>query len=501
MSSPSVQQSRLARNFAWLALSVFFVRLIGLVTAIYLARTLSLTTYGELGIALSIVAIVGTLVRAGTGTRATRLTAVDPSAIPNIYADINGFRVTVAMICIAALWLLSPLIAKATSVPKPLLILCTPLLLSYGLTVVWAFRGLDKMHIVMGGEVAEKLLMLLGLLMLVRGEGNDVLWVPVVEIGAALTVVWWLRHRLGRLYSGLALRFRTSVWPTIAREAVPFGLAGVISAVYMSGIVPLLGWLSTADAAAGFLVAQKVMLTLALFLLVINQASFPSMSRLLSREQSERTSERSLANELRSDFNALALQATLLRYYLLLTTPLFLLALNYSSDLLALLFGENYRDAGPILVILLSALPFLAANNSMALLLRAIPRPGSVLTGRMVGIFVLLTCAVILIPVYGARGAATALVSAEIAVTLIFSMLVWRATGGLPVDIRCLGPIVAGLMAAMSFLMTPSWPEPARLLLASAVYVAIVFLARSISLNEIRMLGRLGVSVIQKPFS
>ena len=43
----------------------------------------------------------------------------------------------------------------------------------------------------------------------------------------------------------------------------------------------LLGWLASAEPAAMFLVAQKIMLTLALLMMLINQSAFPSLSRMM----------------------------------------------------------------------------------------------------------------------------------------------------------------------------------------------------------------------------
>jgi O-antigen/teichoic acid export membrane protein len=74
---------RLARNFSWLSLQELVIRLIGLATAVYLARTLAAENYGALGLALAVVNFASVLVHAGTGSRATRR---DHAAVPEVYA-------------------------------------------------------------------------------------------------------------------------------------------------------------------------------------------------------------------------------------------------------------------------------------------------------------------------------------------------------------------------------------------------------------------------------
>jgi O-antigen/teichoic acid export membrane protein len=280
----SDQSRRLARNFTWLTLQEVLIRLIGLATAIYLARTLTASDYGALGLALAIVSFAAVLVRAGTGSRATRLTARDPAAVPLIYAQVNGLRLAAVTVIFALLAGFSGVIAPAFSISPALLILCSLLLLPPALTVGWAFRGLDDMRVTAVADIAEKALTLIALLWLVRGIGNDVLWAPVAEATAGLLVIAWMYRRLAHLYPGLRLRFHVRDWPDVAREAVPLSLASLLGAVYVDGGVLLLGWLASAGAAAMFLVAQKFVLTLAILLQVVNKAAFPSASRLVQED-------------------------------------------------------------------------------------------------------------------------------------------------------------------------------------------------------------------------
>jgi len=112
----SEQAHRLARNFSWLTLQEVLIRLIGLATAIYLARTLTAADYGALGLALAIVSFAAVLVRAGTGSRATRLTARDPAAVPLIYAQVTGLRLASAALILTLLVGFSGVIAPAFSI-------------------------------------------------------------------------------------------------------------------------------------------------------------------------------------------------------------------------------------------------------------------------------------------------------------------------------------------------------------------------------------------------
>lgn len=471
---------RLARNFSWLSLQELVIRLIGLATAIYLARTLSAENYGALGLALAVVNFAAVLVHAGTGSRATRMIARDPLAVPAVYAQITGFRMTMALILAALLIGFSGIIGPFFSLPPALLVVSTLLLLRSCTTVQWAFRGLDRMHVTAIADIAEKSLTFFGLLLLVHGHGQDYLWAPLAEVAAALLTIGWMFRRLLRLFPGLRPSFSVRGWLEVAREALPFSLAGMLASIYLSGGVLLLGWLSTAADAAMFLVAQKVMLTLALLLQVVNAAAFPSTSRLVQWDMT----------------SALDLAAQLLRYYLVLIVPAFLLVAFHARGVLTLLFGEEYAEAGGVLVVLLAALPFVAAGNSLQLLLRAIPRPMSVLAAQGGGAAVLLLLAFWLVPRTQATGAAIALASGEAVSTLLLFLLVRRATGGLPWNRRCWAPLVAGAAAAGVYTLVASWPIPFKLPVAAMVYVGLVLLLRGMLPTEVRDLWRLLVSAL-----
>jgi O-antigen/teichoic acid export membrane protein len=234
--------------------------------------------------------------------------------------------------------------------------------------------------------------------------------------------------------------------------------------------VLLLGWLASAGSAAMFLVAQKVMLTLAVLLQVINRAAFPSASRLVHQDLPA----------------ALALATQLLRFYLVVIIPLFLLVAFHAGDVLALLFGQAYVEAAEVLIVLLAALPFLVVSNSLQLLLMALPRPTAVLAARIGGAAVLLALGLFLIPRTGATGAAVALAAGEVASTTALFLFVLRATGGVPWDRRCFAPLAAGAAAALVYAATQAWPFFLKLPLAAAIYLVLVVLLGGLSLNEIR---------------
>jgi len=183
---------------------------------------------------------------------------------------------------------------------------------------------------------------------------------------------------------------------------------------------------------------------------------------------------------------ALELISSLLRFYLVLIIPVILLLALFADGILRLLFGAGYSNAGPVLMVLLAALPFLAINQSLLLLLRAIPNPRAVLTGQIVSTVVLLAAAAILIPRYGASGAAAALVASEAAGMLLLFWLVRRTIGAVPWNSRCFAPLLGGAIVTLVFLLMNGWPLFLSLPLAALLYVLVLWLMKSVSADELR---------------
>lgn len=464
------QTRRLARNVKWLSLQELMIRLLGLATAIYLARVLTPSAYGSLGLALAIIGILSTLVQAGTGSRATRLTALNPASIPAIYAQTAGLRMVMVVIVFVGLAFCIPLLSRMLSIPVSLLVLFSFLLLRPALGVAWAFQGLDQMHVNALADIIEKSLLFCGLILLVNGQGNDLLWVPVLELATSLVVVFWLRKRLDGMYPGLAISFEFRQWSEITRESLPLGMAALMGSVYIHGAILLLGWLATSSSAADFLVAQKLMLTMTILLTVIYNSAFPSTSRLLATDVPQ----------------ALKLVSDLLRYYLVIIIPVIFLLAVYADEILKLLFGDGYTNSGPVLMILLASLPFLAINHSLHLLLRAIPKPRAVLTAQIVTTLVLLVVAASLIPRFGTGGAAFAVVISEAAGMVLLFWLVKRIIGAVPWNARCFAPLFAGAVVTLLFGLLDAWPRTLSLPLAALLYVLVLWLLNAISVAELR---------------
>ncbi len=473
------QIPRLIRNFGWLALAEVGSRLIGLAVAIYLARVLGASLYGAVGLSIALVGILEIVVRAGTGPRAMRQVALEPTSVPRVYSEVVGLRITIGCALIVIVYLTAPSVSAALSIPADLLVLYSFALVAPALTTAWAFRGLERMHVVALGSTLRRLIVLLGLLGFVTNGAEDLLRIPVIEVIAALCMVagYWVMLR--REYRPLAVRFSVKKWPAILREALPVSLGALLGLVYVHGDVLLLGWLADSASAGQFLVAHMIVLAFSTLIEMLNKAAFPATSRLAAGDTA----------------SALRLHADLYRCSMLVIAPIVAYGAFYSNEIITTLFGHDFTGAHRILTLLLMTLPIVALNQSLRHISLALARSSHLLIGVGLGASVHVALAVVLIPKSGPAGAALACLLGEAVSMVALLLLVRTAVRGVPLNYRSFAPFLAGgALAVMLMLIDPAYPV-ARLLLSAAAYLIVVSMLKGITKDDLQVARRLFLSV------
>jgi len=465
-----VRPRLLAFNAGWLASGEMVNRLLGFLITLYLARVLGASLFGAVGVAVGLVAFLGVLVRAGTAAWGIREIAVRPNSVRETYGRLVGIRIAIAVAFLVPFTLAAPLVAKRFGVPADLMLLYGFALIPAALTLNWAFRGLERMHVVGIAMATRNGLVLVGLLLFVRAADADATLVPVIEVAAALMVIaglhWLLRRRVGPLRP----RFEIRLWPGILREAVPIGIGTVMRTVFMHGEVILLGWLATTAAAGQYLVSHKIVLALALLGIIVQESAFPATSRIV-RDDVPR---------------ALALQARLLRYTFIVLAPVCVTTVAHADALILLLYGPVYAKAAEILRITALALPFAAAIALFTRLLIAAAAPRALVAGIGIGAAAHVALGIALIPAWQEVGAAVACVGGEAIGAIALAVMVHRVLAGGPWDRRVLAPVVGGIAMAAAFYLARGWDIPYQALAGLAVYALVATVFGAVRRDEIR---------------
>jgi O-antigen/teichoic acid export membrane protein len=265
-------------------------------------------------------------------------------------------------------------------------------------------------------------------------------------------------------------RLRIDLWRPTLRAAMPIGLAGVLITLYtMSGIVAL-DRLKNAAEVGQFGAALRffdVMLLLPALALAVLQPIF-ARSFLEPHEVLQRRYSRAVA------------------FMMILAVPILVLGAMTAARVLPIIPGfQEYTAAGTVLAILApaAAMSFLAAIVQAALL--AGHQQRALLVTSLAGFGVNLLMLVLLIPAYGANGAAAAMTVTEFVVltlSLVYAARRLRLAAPLDRLLRILpATAVAAAVVALGFAVDPLL----QLALGLIAYVVALPLTRGVSRSEL----------------
>jgi O-antigen/teichoic acid export membrane protein len=386
-------------------------------TQIYIVRALSTTDYGALAYGLAVVAFLRLFATLGLNEGVSRFVPV--------YREKTEYGKLFGTICLAS----STVILAATVMAFAALALCSRYLvkekLSLSLLAILlllvpfeAVDGvLDGLFASLAGtrDIFFRKYVLgpglkLGLVMLLVVSHRSVTFLAwgLVATGALAVMVYsWLLWRLLRA-QGLMQRFRFAALSIPAREVLSFVIPGV-SAILASSAIPsinifVLGWLRTLPDVAFYRAAVPVSELNGIALASFSLLYIPSAARLVAQANYARL------NKLYWNISA---------WVSVLSFPIFAATLAFAQPVTTFLYGRRYSQSAPVLALLSLGSYVNAALGFNLQTLKVLGRLRYIIVVSAISILMNFALAVLLVPSYGATGAALGALTASIIYNLL----------------------------------------------------------------------------------
>jgi O-antigen/teichoic acid export membrane protein len=188
------------------------------------------------------------------------------------------------------------------------------------------------------------------------------------------------------------------------RSLMPFTIITVITTLNAQIAVVFLGWLIGPEAVAYFKIGVQSVALISIALVSINSVTMPDIARYYKQENLERTQE---------------LLTKSVRLSVAFSLPIMFLLIFFGEFLIDFLFGSEYLEAYPVLVILCIGQGVNVLTGSVGILLSMTNNERKVL--NIMGLTLALTILLLLlfVPLYDYLGAAI-----SITISLIFSNIV-----------------------------------------------------------------------------
>lgn len=236
------------------------------------------------------------------------------------------------------------------------------------------------------------------------------LYVVSVLVGTGVTLVI-LRRSWPRSASSFSAEYQIKPW---MRDSLSLALLGGVMIVNAQSGTVMLGFLRGSDDAGLFSVAARGAALIAFGLGAVNAALQPAVSRMWATGQ---------VDELQHLITVSA------RTALVFSVPVTAVFVLFASDILTLAFGPGYAAAGPSLALLSVAQLINAAIGSVGTLLIMTGHQRDAAVGIAIGAVLNIVLGLVLIPPFGALGAAIAAAVSIVTWNVLLALAALRRLG------------------------------------------------------------------------
>lgn len=459
---------------AWSFVGDGLSRLVVVLTSLYLARKLSAESFGLFALGQAVgqyAAIVMDL--AANSSYAVREIAQNNPECATLVGRFLALRLITALGLVATAALVTTTAALAGARLPAAIVVSTLFAPAFALFPDWAFRGLERMRILAIGY-GVMAISFCGLVLAFVGSSDD----PVPAL-----LSWLASYALGGAVLVALLRVRCGVhfplWVPTKRDfggwrsSAQFTIAGVLGISLSQGALLLVGVFSGPASAGLFGAPLRIVLAISTIGVVATNAVYPILASLAGQRAS-----------------LLKASSCLAKWMLLAGTPLAVIGSVWADEIVRLVLGIKYTNAGRVLGILVWSIPASFVVYALEYALLSLGKERRRLIGDVAAAAVLAVIGVPLVAFFGEVGAAIAYSLSIGALLVAFSVGLHGLR--LPPRSWLIGAaksamLVGGSCAATLFLRH-MLVAPYSMVAAAVVYLAAVAIAFSPSRHGISAL-------------
>jgi O-antigen/teichoic acid export membrane protein len=408
-SNGRLDRRRGFKNAIFATLSAFFDVLLFLLL-VYAGRVLGVEDFGTFNSALALGSVVMFLSNLGLESLAIREISVDRAAAPALIGSILAWK---SLVNVAILLVYAPIVYVLWPDPDTLLVvyvLCLAAMQrSFNLQMRAFLQGFERFGLESIMILLERSgLLILGVWVLLQGYGL---------IGLAL--VFWLTRLAGFL--GYVFVLQTGVCSisftfelrrifTLQGIALPFWFALMIHGLHRQLDILLVTFLRTVAEVGLFGSAFKIYEGLLVVAATITSVMYPRLSNYFVTHRSRH-----------HDY-----YDRTVKYMIAASFPLISIGVLFANKIIILLFGEEYRAAGPVLMLLLISLPLTFVTYAVITVLHSIGQQKYEMYMALSGLVSKCLIGLMLIPFFGIHGAALAVMTTLIIMVAVGSTRLYR---------------------------------------------------------------------------
>ncbi len=444
---------------------------ISIVTVSLTARTLDSSGYGIWTAAASYVGIFTVLTDLGFTTVAMQRMAAEPEREQDWLGALVTARIALSILATILCAISIPLfLSPSDSRQTVTLIMLVAVLSGGGSALMAVFSSRLRAGLVLSFTVLQSVIWLAAVVTLAATHASVVTFAIVYSVLNALIIA--LQMRTGLRLASVAWGAGVRLWRSLARVAIPIGIASVLITVYYQIDSVLLLQMAGPSETGVYGAAYTFIGPLTFLPAAVMSSFYPVIAAVYGHDQDR----------------ARRLVQTCAELMAMIALPILAGAIALSDQIVHFLYGPGYAQSGGLLPILMIAFVSICFGTLAGVLAPVLKLQWRLALYSAIGAAVNIALNVILIPSHGAYGSAWATVATEVlTMTLMLGTVLYSLRLRL-VPWNILRTVA--LAAAMTGVMLAARPLgliPAGLL-GIAFYGVGVFAIRIVDLDQLRAL-------------
>lgn len=335
------------------------------------------------------------------------------------------------------------------------------------------FLGFYQKHLSMQyvsyAEVGNRLFLLIAILLAIQFDLGlfAVLIAVILSNALQLVMLYYPAKKFGRIYLAIHL----PIWKDIWSKTWPIAVSIALNLLYLKTDIIVLSVTRSPEEVGLYGAAYKVIEVLTTFPLLFAGILLPLLSHYWQTGDKDR-----FRRLIQQGFDAMSLMAW----------PIIVGTLFVGADVMALVAGEEFRESGLLLQLLIWASGIIFFNAVFAHAIVALNKQKQTIWAYAITALVGMTGYLIFIPKYGPLGAAAMTIATEGMVSLMIFILYLKFSKIRPSFKRWGASLVSCAVMALGLWLTSSWHYAIQILLAIPVYGIMLLLTKGISREFLR---------------
>ncbi|MFC1668539.1 flippase [Chlamydiota bacterium] len=373
---------------------------------IFAARFLGDADFGRYSFALAFVALFQVLADWGLSYASTIEIARDPAKGKEYLGNILGFQL-ISCILISILIILISQFMNIPSLTRTIIYLqvCIMILRSYKITFRMLFKAYERFDLEALTLFFERgSILIISFFVLYTGHGL----IPFVLVFLGVRIIdliLTITLSQKKVISAIP-QFNFGLWKDLFKKGFPFVLSYTLIFIFFQIDTVMLGLMRTVQEVGWYNAPFRIIEGLLVIPAIISYALLPTLSQ---------------AHTFSKDA-VISLYKRGSKYLLLLALPLIVTCIIGAGKIIPLIFGSEYMPSIRIFQLLMPALLFLFLSNLGFTVISCINRQKIVITRALVCVGINITLNALLIPRYGAQGAALATCITEAIFFMFFAL-------------------------------------------------------------------------------